>query len=96
MKDVRCQGGGLFSADILRTKRRGILQIRTSALFGAKKNFGFFEIYAESARVEVESVRTFCGQGEVLQYPTPGVGLIFRDFARTSFMDTWTAPNLYS
>jgi len=48
IKDVRSQGGGgLFSgANILRTK--GVLQIRTSALFGTK-NFGFFEIYGVSA-----------------------------------------------
>jgi len=44
---------------------RGILQIRTFALFSAK-NFGFFEIYSVSAHTR---------------------GVIFRDFARTSFMD---------
>jgi len=43
IKDVRSQRG-LSSANILRTQGEGILQMRTSALFGAK-NFGFFEIY---------------------------------------------------
>jgi len=38
IKDVR---RGLFSADIFRKKRGGVLQMRTSAHFGAK-NFGFF------------------------------------------------------
>jgi len=37
----------LFSADILRT--RGVLQMRTSTLFGAK-NFVLFENYGVSAR----------------------------------------------
>jgi len=44
----------------------GILQVRMSALFGAK-NFGFFEIYGVSERIkgrEVEPVWTFYGQGE--------------------------------
>jgi len=40
--------------------------MRTSAHFGAKKNFGFFEIYSVSARTRrerrVESVRAFYGQ----------------------------------
>jgi len=43
------------------------LQMRTSALFNAKKNFGFFEIYGVSARTRergVEPVRTFFGQEE--------------------------------
>jgi len=42
----------------------GLLQMRTSALFGAKI---FFEIYGVSARTrvrEIDPVRTFCGQGE--------------------------------
>jgi len=59
--------------DILRT--RGVLQMRTSALFGAK-NFGFFKIYGVSARTGgkgVEPVRT-------------REGPIFRDFVRTSFI----------
>jgi len=34
-----------------------VLQMRTSALFGVK-NFGFFEIYGESARTSVESGRS--------------------------------------
>jgi len=36
--------GGLSSADILRTRAEGILQMRMSALFNAKIS-GFFEIY---------------------------------------------------
>jgi len=44
-------GEGLFSANILRT--RGVLQMRTSALFGAK-NFRFFKIYGVSARTRGE------------------------------------------
>jgi len=42
-------GGGLSSADILRTRGEGVLQVRTSALFVAK-NCGYFEIYGVSAR----------------------------------------------
>jgi len=36
----------------------GVLQMRTSALFGAK-NFGFFEIYGMSKRTRGEPIRTF-------------------------------------
>jgi len=58
------------------------LQMRTSALFGAKaKNFGFFEIYGVSARAMGEggeSVWAFCGHGD---------GLILSNFVWTSFMD---------
>jgi len=39
---------------------RGVLQMRTSAFFGAK-NIGFFEIYVMSARTRGEG--TFFGQG---------------------------------
>jgi len=50
----------LYNAD------KGGLQMRTSALFSEKKNFGFFEIYGVSARTrgegEVELERTFCGR----------------------------------
>jgi len=50
------RGGGLFSADILRT--REVLQMRTF-------NFVFFESYGVSTRTGgVEPVRTFLGQGE--------------------------------
>jgi len=59
----------------------GVLQVRMTALFGAK-NFRFFEIYGVSARIGgkgVEPVRTFCGQEE-------RGGSIFCDFVRTSFM----------
>jgi len=42
--------------------------MRTSALSGAK-NFGFFEIYGVSVRSKgVEPVRTFCGQGEEINF----------------------------
>jgi len=59
---------------------RGVPQIRTSELFGAK-NIGFFKIYSVSARTRrvAPAVRTFCEQG--------GRESIFRDFVRTSFMD---------
>jgi len=57
--------------------------MRTSALFGAKKKFGFFEIYGAFAQKRrgggVEPVRTLCGQG--------GMGSIFCDFVRTFFKD---------
>jgi len=48
-------------------------------IFGTK-NFGFFEIYGVSARTSerVESVRTFGGEGE---------GVNFSRFRATSFMD---------
>jgi len=58
----------------------GVLQVRMSALFGAK-NFRYFEIYCVSARTrgeEVDPMPIFCRQGEK--------GSIFRDFVRTSFM----------
>jgi len=62
----------------MRTRGKGLFQMRTFALFGAK-NFGCFGIYGVSARTGgVETVRTFCRQGE---------GSILRDFVRTSFMD---------
>jgi len=52
--------------------------MRTSVLFGAK-NFGFFEIYGVSAwSREVEQVWTFFEKG---------VGVVFRDFVRASFID---------
>jgi len=50
IKDVRSQGG------------RRVLQMRTSALFGAK--IGIFEIYCVSVRMGVEPVRTK-GEGVV-------------------------------
>jgi len=66
IKDVRSQGG-LSSVDILRTRRRGVLQKQTSAFLGAK-NFVFFEIYDGSAQTMGGGggvpVRTFCRQGE--------------------------------
>jgi len=68
-------GGGLFSADIFRT--RGILQMRTSALFGAK-NFRFLKFMV-------------CpdGQGDQCGHlRTRGRGHFFRDFMQTSFMDS--------
>jgi len=51
IKDVRSQGErGLSTADILRTKGGGeVLQMRTSAIYGAK-DIGFFEICGMSAR----------------------------------------------
>jgi len=60
IKDVRSQGeGGLSSADILRIRRKGVLQMRTSSLYDAKK-FGFFKIFGVSARTRrVEPVQTF-------------------------------------
>jgi len=79
MKDVRSQGGSLSTADNFWT--RGVLQMRTSALFGAKK-FRFFEIYAVSARTRGERVvpvRKFCRQGEEGQF--------FSILCWTSFMD---------
>jgi len=56
------EGGGLSSADILRTRR--VFQMRMSALFGAK-SFGFFEIYSVSARTrgELSQCRHFVDKG---------------------------------
>jgi len=72
-------GREVSSAVILRTS--GVLQMRTSALFGAK-NFGFFEISGVSAwtrgkgdRASADIVRT---KEEVS---------IFCDLVRKSFMD---------
>jgi len=74
----RPQSGG---RGLVQCGQGAVIQMRTSALFGAK-NFGFFEINGVSARTRdegsFEPVRTFCGQGE---------GSIFHDFVRTSFMD---------
>jgi len=58
IKDVRSreEEGGLSSLDILRTKGEGVLQMRTSALFGAK-NFGFRNLgYVSTGGGMVESV----------------------------------------
>jgi len=69
---------GVSSADILRI--RGVLHMRTSALFGAK-NFGFFRnlwcVRTDKVGGGVEPVRTFLERER---------GSIFRDFVRTSFM----------
>jgi len=57
-KDVRSQGGeGLSNAD----KGEGVLQMRMSALFGAKILW-FFEIYDVSARTRGEGINflRFC------------------------------------
>jgi len=65
IKDVRSQGGRvLSSADIVWTRKEGVLQMRTPELFGLKK-LRIFDIYRVSARTkgEVEPVRTFCEQG---------------------------------
>jgi len=63
IKDIRSQGEGGF-VQCGHFSDKGILQMRTSALFGAKY-FGYFEIYGMSARTrenEVEPVRIFCDQ----------------------------------
>jgi len=59
IKDVRSQAGFVQC----RQRGRGVLQMQTSALSGAKK-LGFFEIYGVSARTRGELVRTYCRQGE--------------------------------
>jgi len=58
-----------------------VLQMRTSALFGAK-NIGFFEVFGVCERKDVEPVRIFCGQGEGCQF-----------FAFMCERPFWTAPN---
>jgi len=73
IKNVRSQEGCLFSAD----KGKGVLQVRTSALFGAK-SFEFFKIMV-------------CPHGQdggrgVKPLRTRGRGSIFCDFVWTSFM----------
>jgi len=55
--------GGLSIAD------KGVFHMWTSALFGAK-NFGFFEIYGESARTRGEGVN-FSGFYAVVFYGWP-------------------------
>jgi len=78
MKNVLSRGGEEFIY-CGRFSNKGVLQMRTSALFGAKKS-GFFEIYGVSARTrEVEPLRIFFKQR--------GMESIFHDFVRTSFMD---------
>jgi len=56
MKDIRSQGEGV--CPVRTFFRQGVLQIRTSALFGAK-NFKFFKIYGVSARTRGRSSK--CG-----------------------------------
>jgi len=68
------EGRGLSIAD---NGGGGVLQMRTSALFGAK-NFGCFEIYGVS--VGGGGLRQ-CGH-----FSDKVRGSIFRDFVRTSFM----------
>jgi len=68
----------LSSADIFQT--RAVLQMRTSALFGAK-DLGFFEIYGVSARTR--GGLSQCGHFAVKE----GGGSIFFDFVPTFFMD---------
>jgi len=64
-------------ADIFQTKGNGVLQMRTSALFGAK-NSGFFENYGVSARTRgLSQCRHFLDKEEP----------IFRDFVWTFFID---------
>jgi len=64
--------------------------MRTSALFGAKKNFGFFEIYDVSAWTRGEKGLS---QGDILRTR----GSIFRDFVRMSFINGLvTYPKLVS
>jgi len=70
----------MFSAGILRT--RGILQMRTFALFDVKKlrifrNLWCVCVYGQESR-GIEPVQTFFGKGE---------RFIFPDVVRTSFMD---------
>jgi len=75
-------GGGVFlsSAEILRTREEGVLQMRTSAPFGVKK-LGFFEIYGMSSWTRGRGLAS----ADILR--TRERGSIFRDFVRTSFMD---------
>jgi len=51
--------------------------------FLAQKNLGFFEIYVVSARTRREGGLSQCGH-----YADKGEGSIFRDFMRTSFMES--------
>jgi len=62
IKDVRSHGGELSSADILQT--RGVLQMRTSALFEAKiLDFSKFIVCSHGKGEGDEPVRIFCRQG---------------------------------
>jgi len=58
---------GLLNANILLIKGKGILRIRTSALFGAK-NFRFFKIYGMSARIGGGGDLSQCGQGRGVNF----------------------------
>jgi len=74
IKNVRSQGEGVSSADIFRT--RGVLQIRTSALFGAKTlDFLNLCLHGQGGRRLSQ-----CGH-----FSVKGEGSIFRDFMRASF-----------
>jgi len=74
--------GDVSSADILLTREKGFLQLRVSALFGAK-NFGLkLMVFSHGQRRRgVEPLRTFCGQGG--QFFTILCGRLL-----------WTAPNV--
>jgi len=77
MKASAVKGGPVWT--FFRTK--GGLQKRTSALFGAKtSDFSKFMMCPHGQGGEgFEPMRTFFGEGG---------GSIFRDFVRTSFMDS--------
>jgi len=76
IKDFRSQEGErVVYADILRTRKEGVLQMRMSVLFGAKI-IGFFEIYGVSARTRrLSQCGNFADKG--------GGWSIFRGFVRT-------------
>jgi len=74
-KDVRNQGGGLFNADIFRTREKegsSDVDVRT---FWCKNLITFWCTFrnlwcvrTDKGRWEVEPVRTFCGQGEGVNF----------------------------
>jgi len=79
IKDDCIQGGGGFSsANILQIKGEGVLQMWTSALFGAK-HIEFFEIFVMSAQTG--------GLSQYGIFRTRGKRVNFCDFVRTFFMD---------
>jgi len=61
IKDVRSQGRGRFDqCGHFSDKGEGVLQMRTSALFGAK-DLEFFKIYGVSARTRGQFFAILCG-----------------------------------
>jgi len=73
IKDFAVRGEGVVQCGHITNKGEGVLQMRTSTLFGEKRNFGLVEIYGVSVYGHgggegVEPVRTFRGQEEGVNF----------------------------